>query len=263
MTGRQLARVSAVGYRETVWSELYPGNRHTVNCFKPAVLEVERSLDLSKRQRKQIVWRFDSGAGSDGNYEWLLARGYQAVGKGYSGVRASAWEKYVKRWDKYRDCWLGEIDPPIDYGCPIRVFIKRRLTKEGYHYGYYVSTIKTLSKSDFMYFYDNRGGAEVEQFRGDKSGLHLQTRQKSSLLAQKGIVLLIDLAHNLLGDFYRKALENSRFNGYGNKRIIRKLFTIPGKLIFESGKLKRVELISGHENSGEMLKCLKKYCQNQ
>ena len=76
-------------------------------------------------------------------------------------------------------------------------------------------------------------------------------------------MLLIDLAHNLLGDFYRKALEDSRFNGYGNKRIIRKLFTIPGKLIFASGKLKRVELISGHENSGEMLKCLKKYCQNQ
>ena len=226
------------------------------------MLEVERSLDLSKGQRKQIVWRFDSGAGSDGNYKWLLPRGYQAVGKGYSGVRASAWAKYVKRWDKYRDCWLGEIDPPIDYGCPIRVFIKRRLTKEGYHYGYYISTIKSLSKGNFMRFYDNRGGAEVEQFRGDKSGLHIETRQKSGLLAQKGIVLLIDLAHNLLTDFYQKALVNSSFDGYGNKRIIRKLLTTPGKLIFKSGKLKRVELISRYENSGELLKCLKKYCKS-
>ena len=35
LTGRQLARVSAINYRETVWSELYPGNRHTITCRRP------------------------------------------------------------------------------------------------------------------------------------------------------------------------------------------------------------------------------------
>ena len=225
---------------------------------------MERTLDLSKEQKKQVVWRFDGGAGSDDSYIWLLARGYQVLGKGYSGKRAPIWAKHVKRWDKYADnSWLGNIEPPVNYGCPIRIFIRKRLIKERYHYSYYVTTLKTLSKRELMYLYDNRGGAEVEQFRGDKSGLYLETRQKSSLLAQKGIVALTDLAHNLLADFYHKALEGSKFHGYGNKRIIQGLFTIPGKLVFESGKLRRVELISRHVNSREMLKCLKKHCQNR
>ncbi len=114
-----------------------------------------------------------------------------------------------------------------------------------------------------MYLYNQRGGAEVEQFKGDKGGLHLETRQKGKFLAQEGIILLTDIAHNLLGDFYRKVLEDSSFNGYGNKRIIRELLAIPGKLTFKSGRLRKVELISGHINSREMLKCLKKYCSNQ
>ena len=264
MTGRQLARVSAVECKETIHSELYPGNYNTVSCFQPTVLKVESTLELSKEQKKRIVWRFDSGAGSDGNYKWLLERGYEALGKGYSGKRATAWAKHVKRWEKYDEkCWLGDIEPLVDYGCPIKVFIRKRLTKKGYHYSYYATTLKTLSKKRLMYLYNQRGGAEVEQFKGDKGGLHLETRQKGKFLAQEGVILLTDIAHNLLGNFYRKALEDSRFNGYGNKRIIRELLAIPGKLTFKSGRLQKVELISGHVNSREMLKCLKKYCSSQ
>lgn len=223
----------------------------------------ERSLYLSKKQKQQVVLRFDGGSGSDDNCIWILARKYQVLGKGYSGKRASVWAKHVKRWDKYSDkSWLGNIEPLVDYNCPIKIFIKKRLTKKGYHYSYYVTTLITLSKTELMKLYDDRGEAEVEQFRGDKGGLHLETRQKSGLQAQKGIITLIDLAHNLLADFYHKALVGSKYHGYGNKRIIRELLAIPGKLIFSSGKLQKVELLSGHENSREMLKCLKKYCQN-
>ncbi len=46
ISGRQLARVSCIKYHETVWSELYPGNRHTVQCFQPAVLATENALEL-------------------------------------------------------------------------------------------------------------------------------------------------------------------------------------------------------------------------
>lgn len=37
VSGRQLVRASAIEYRETIWSKLFPGNRHTVQCFQPAV----------------------------------------------------------------------------------------------------------------------------------------------------------------------------------------------------------------------------------
>ena len=48
VTGRQLARVNTVKYGETLWSELYPGNQHTVNCLQPAVTATESSLELAK-----------------------------------------------------------------------------------------------------------------------------------------------------------------------------------------------------------------------
>jgi hypothetical protein len=47
-----------------------------------------------------------------------------------------------------------------------------------------------------MACYNRRGGAEVEQFRNDKNGLHLAARRKRGLLAQKSLILLTDLAHN-------------------------------------------------------------------
>jgi hypothetical protein len=59
--------------------------------------------------------------------------------------------------------------------------------------------------------YDARGGAEVEQFRSDKSGLSLEARRKRSFLGQKGYILLTDLAHNLLSDFYHSALVGTHF----------------------------------------------------
>ena len=95
-----------------------------------------------------------------------------------------------------------------------------------------------------MALYDDRGGAEVEQFRTDKSGLGLEIRRKHSFLGQKGFVLLTDIAHNLLADFHHHALVGSRFEGFGPKRIVRDLLATPGRLFFENEKLVRVELLS-------------------
>ena len=121
LRGRQLARVSATQYCETLWSELYAGNRHTITCLEPAVLATESLLELTKAQRERIIWRLDGGSGSDQKVRWLLARDYQLVAKGYSNVRAHKWAKQVRRWDPYGDAWLGEICSPIDWGRDARV----------------------------------------------------------------------------------------------------------------------------------------------
>ena len=108
-----------------------------------------------------------------------------------------------------------------------------------------------------MASYDQRGAAEVEQFRGDKSGLGLEARRKRSFLGQKGYILLTDLAHNLLSDFYHRALRGSRFETYGPKRIVRDLLSMPGKLVFEQGCLVRVDLLSQKQYSQDLATCLK------
>lgn len=177
-----------------------------------------------------------------------------------SNRRASALAEQVRRWDAHGDIWLGEVAPPVDYGRPVRVFVKRRLKKGKFRYSYYVTTLSLPSKGHFMAYYNGRGGAEVEQFRNDKSGLSLAARRKRAFLGQKGFILLTDLAHNLLADFSHQALVGTRFECYGLKRIVRDLLATPGRLVFGAGELKRIELLSLKQFASDLLICLERYC---
>lgn len=147
----------------------------------------------------------------------------------------------------------------MDYGRPVQVFVKKRLKKDKYMHSYYLSTLSFPSKGLFMASYDRRGGAEVEQFRNDKSGLGLEARRKRSFLGQKGYILLTDLAHNLLADFYHRALLGSPFEGYGPKRIVRDLLALPGRLVFDGDRLARVELLSLKHLAKDLAICLERY----
>lgn len=202
----------------------------------------------------------DGGSGSDEQLCWLLERGYQVVAKGLSNRRAEALAKRVQRWDTYQDAWVGEVEPPTDYGRPVRVFVKRRVKDGKLCHSYYVSSLAFASKTLYLSHYDARGAAEIEQFRNDKSGLSLSARRKHSFLGQKGYILLTDLAHNLLADFHHRALVGSRFESYGPKRIVRDLLAMPGRLIFDHDKLVRVELLSQNQNAKNLRMCLVKYC---
>ena len=261
MRGRQLARVSTVDYQETIWSELFAGNQHTVNCLPHALQGVQSSLDLDQKQRQRTVWRFDSGGGSEDNFRLLLQNGYHVHAKGLSNSRAAALAKQVVRWDAHDNIWLAEVKPTFDLGRPFRLFVQRRRKNDKFLHSYFFSTLTLPSKKNFLHLYQERGGAEVEQFRQDKSGLAMAVRRKASFNGQSGYILLTDLAHNLLADFKRHALPGSRFEQYGIKRIVRDLLCLPGTLVFDNqGKLTYVKLISQKQNSSDLLICLERYC---
>jgi hypothetical protein len=228
--------------------------------LQPAVFATEKALELQPNQHKRTVWRMDGGAGSDEQLRWLLARDYHVMAKGLSHMRAAVLAKQVQRWDTWGESWLGEVAPPIDYGRPVRVFVKRRIKDDKERYSYYVTTLALPAKGHFMTAYDRRGGAEVEQFRNDKSGLHLADRRKHHFFAQQGFILLTDFAHNLLAHFHHHALKGSKFDDFGPKRIVRDLLYCPGNLIFSDQQLIRVELLSLKQNSHALLDCLKTYC---
>jgi len=239
---------------------VFPGNRHTVRCLRPAVEGAENALELSAKQRKRTVWRIDGGGGSDDQLRWLLDRDYHLMVKGSSNRRAEALARQVRRWDAYQNAWLGEVEPPVDYGRPVQVFVKKRFKEDKYLHSYYVSTLSLPSKGLFMARYDGRGGAEVEQFRTDKSGLGLEARRKRSFFGQKGYILLTDLAHNLLADFHHRALIKSPFEDYGPKRIVRDLLAMPGRIVSDGDKPIRIELLSLKHFSKDLATCLERYC---
>jgi hypothetical protein len=223
----------------------------------------ELALDLAPQQHPRTVWRIDGGGGSDEHLRWLLQRDYQVIAKGMNNRRAEALAKQVRRWDPCGQAsWLGEMPPSVDYGRPVRVFVKKRLKNDAYLHSYYVSSLSLPSKRLFLASYEARGAAEIEQFRNDKGGLGLEARRKHSFLGQKGYILLTDLAHNLLADFYHRALLGSPFEGYGPKRIVRDLLAVPGRIVLEEGRV-RVELLSQKQFSKDLVMCLERYCSGR
>lgn len=224
------------------------------------MVATETALELALPQRKHTVWRIDGGAGTDEHLTWLLARGYHVLAKGLSNRRAEALARQVQRWDRYRpNAWLGEVAPPINYGRPVRIFVKRRWKDDRFFHSYYVSSLSLPAKTSFQRLYDARGGAEVEQFRNDKSGLALEARRKRSFSGQSAYILLTDLAHNLLADFAHRALAGSSFASFGPKRIVRDLLAIPG-LVSHHQDTWQVNLLTQNQFSQELANCLQKYC---
>ncbi len=227
------------------------------------MLGVETAFELGLPQRQRTIYRLDAGAGTDGKLSWLLNRGYQVIAKGFSGHRASVLARQVSRWDPYgHDAFVGAVPSPVDFGRPVQVLVKKWLHQEQWKHSYYLTTLKLPSKQEVLNRYDLRGGAEVELFREDKSGLYLSARRKRSLQAQKALVRLTDLAHNLLADFRYRGLNESRFTDWGLKRIVRDLLQVPGRLYFQGTELKRIELLSTHPYANELLPCLEKYCSS-
>lgn len=252
--------MNALEAGETIWSEIYPGNRNTAECLQPAVLGAETALGLSAEQRQRTVWRMDGGAGTDEQFDWLLGRGYHVLGKGFSNRRAEALAQQVKHWEEYREgVWFAEIPSPFHYPRPVRVFVKRKLKEGQFRHSYFVSTLSLPAKACFLRLYDDRGAAEIEQFRGDKSGLGLEARRKHSVAGQQAYILLTDLAHNLLSDLYFHALLGTTFDRFGPKRIVRDLLAMPGYISVTQDRL-QVDLLAKKQFANELVMCLLRYC---
>ena len=156
----------------------------------PFQTRASESFDLASERRNMVLWRLDGGFGTDPNLCWLVKRNYHFHAKGFAGRRAANLAHKVQRWIPYGDAWLGSVASPVDYGRPVRVWVKRRLEKGQYMHSYYVSTLKLHSMTQAMRLYDQRGRAEVEQFRNDKQGLHLSRRRKKLFVAQQALIQL-------------------------------------------------------------------------
>ena len=97
-------------------------------------------------------------------------------------------------------------------------------------------------------FYDDRATIESASFRGDKQGLKLIKRRKSSLYGQEMLILLAQLVHNLVvwaRDWLSE--EEPRLAELGIKVWIRDLFKMPGRVKFKAGKIVKVQFRRGHQ----------------
>jgi hypothetical protein len=249
--GRQLGRVVATAYDELIIDQLYDGKRQLERSLSQLVEMAETALNLGEKQRARTVLRVDAGGGSETNINWILTRGYFLLIKIHNWQRVRKLIASVTDWHTDPQVparEVGWVTTPYAYAQPTRQIALRKLKSTGK----WIYQVLVFNLTDEMLFdltaqsrsqpgaacellftalaaYDQRGGGAETQNKGDKQGLHLAHRNKRSFVAQEILVLLAQLAHNLLvwtrNDL---ACYDGRFTHYGISRMVRDVLQIPG-----------------------------------
>jgi hypothetical protein len=250
--GRQLARVHAPQYHETLFSRVYPGKQESSPTYKPIVDALGPFLELTIAQRKRTVLRSDAGFGSDDNVNHALKAHWQILTKNKGGRRPNAWASRVAvgDWQSLgKERWVAQaVDPPT-YACPTRCLVLRWLTSSGLvKHAVVLCSISTWTKPETIAYYDDRGACETE-IQADKGGLKMERRRKKRLAAQEALILLTDVAHNLVAWVRQWMFSGGPLADFGTTRMTEDVFQLPGHLFFEQGQLTEVQLNRLHPHA--------------
>jgi len=268
--GRQLGRVLASWYDEVIIDKLYPGKRQLDSSLPELVEAAEKTLDLDESRRKRTILRVDGGGGKDENINWMLKRHYHVMVKAKNWHRASKLATSVTTWypdPRMSDREVGWATQLHAYAQPTRQLVLRKRKQNGqwsFHALIFTLTDPMLFElleqpsptcpgdeqilMAALHFYDLRGGGLETQNKGDKQGLGLSRRNKHRFAAQEMLVLLAQLAHNLI-IWTRNELAhtNPRFCKYGILRTVRDVYHIPGSIqITEQGTIRQITLNAHH-----------------
>lgn len=267
--GRQLGRVVATRYEEVVTDRLFGGGVQLNRALRPLVTVAEQTLESSYYRRQRTVLRIDAGGGSLDDVNWCLARGYQVHCKDVSSKRAEAWAATVREWfddPQHTGRQMGWLIPEesLDYVRPVRRLAIRWPKRNG-QTGHTI-LISTLEPGDvlrllgrperelsepelvalcYAEFYDKRGGAIEIEIKEDKQGFGMSKRRKKRGAAQEMVVLLNQLAHNVLV-WAKRWLSGlaPKLSRYGVLRLVRDLLHVSGmvELNVRSNSVKRIIL---------------------
>ena len=259
--GRQLVRVSAPTYHETLLSMIYPGSQSGLTTFKTSVRLVQNMLQLTRDQRRQIVWRTDAGLGTDENINWALAHDYQVLMKGYNGKRAQAFARRIADADWYalrQDRWVAIVPKPPRYSRRTQTLLLRWFNEaRQFQYATLVHSLLDQDWHTIPGLYDERGAMEIE-IKADKSGLLIPKRRKKRGAAQEALILLSDWAHNILTWTHPWMFLDSSFDKFGPIGLINDVFCVPGEIVIKGDQLHMVALRESHPYAAEMALCLAK-----
>jgi hypothetical protein len=250
--GRQLARVHAPQYHETLFSRIYPGNQESSPTYRPTIDAVDDFLALPTAEKKRTILRSDAGFGSDANVNYALHAHWQVLTKNKGGRRPQAWARRVAAEDWLslgKERWVAQaVDPPA-YTQPCQCLVLRwRTPSDKIKHAVVISSIPTWSMAETIAHYDDRGACETE-IQADKGGLKMERRRKKRLAAQEALVLLTDVAHNLLAWIPRWMFPDEPLSSFGTTRLIEDVFQLPGRLFFAKGRLTTVQLNRLHPHA--------------
>jgi hypothetical protein len=233
-------------------------------------MAAEEVLSLDEALRQRTIVRIDGGGGREEDINWMLLRGYGYLGKVKNWQRAAKLARSVTTWHtdlKTGDRQVGWVQDPHPYARPTRQ-VAVRTPKKGsdWHYWVLVSALSdeqlfALARQPVprsptpeqimfavLYAYDLRSGGVETSYRGSKQGLAITKRNKRSFCAQEILVLLAQLAYNLI-TWTRTVLADGTpsFQHFGPLRMVRDLFHITGRIQLDAqGRILEITLNEAH-----------------
>jgi hypothetical protein len=265
--GRQMGRVVAPRHDEVVVDRLYPGNLQLRDTLPHLVEALERTLALDEAKRRRTILRIDAGGGSMNGINWLLKRGYHVHCKDISSKRAAHYALSVREWvaDPRRPGReLGwALVKSGDYARPVRRLALRWRKRNGQRcHALLISSLEPgevlrllgegpEKEADaqavlaaYARLYDERGGAVEIDIKESKQGLGVTKRRKKSFAGQQMVMLLGQLAHNVVVWAKRWLAEEApKLRRYGVQRMVRDVLAVSGFVeLSKSGTVKRVVL---------------------
>jgi hypothetical protein len=158
---------------------------------------------------------------------------------------------------------VAEVPTPVGFDRPTRQYAVRTPAAkkpDGFYHAVLFTTRDDLSMEEAVDHYDARAGIEAD-LKSDKQGLGLARLRKRKLAAQRILVLLSALAHNvLLWARHWLAPVAPRLTGLGIVRLVREVWAIPGrvKLIGASpGYPVRIRLRLAHPRAADVSRGLR------
>jgi hypothetical protein len=217
------------------------------------VLEaLDSRLNFSPQQKQRTILRTDAGFGGDANVNSALQRDWQVLAKGKGGRRPLAYAQQIAEAD-WQDLghqrWVAPAVAAPSYLRPTQHLVLRWHTATGLvKYSTLVCSIMAWDQAEVVAYYDDRGSAETE-IKADKTGLTLEQRRKKQLAAQEALVLLTDLAHNLLAWSSQWLFATTALAHFGPTRLTEDVWSVPGRLLFRQDRLVEVQLNQLHPHA--------------
>jgi hypothetical protein len=223
------------------------------------VQALQNFLAFTPEQCQRVILRTDAGFGSDANINHVLADRWQVVTKNKGGRRPQAFARQIAAEDWYdlgHERWVAPAANPVTYVHPTQSLVLRWQTAHAQlKYAVVVCSILDWLPQEVIAYYDDRGACETE-IQADKHGLQLEHRRKRRLAAQETLVLLTDVAHNLLAWLRHWMFPSGNLAQYGPLRLTEDVLCLPGHLLFERERLVEVQLNKLHPYAAEVAEAI-------
>lgn len=185
-----------------------------------------------------------------------LQADWQVLTKSSGGRRPAALARQVadEAWLELRpnDRWVACVEAPVTFVQPVQwLALRWRTQRSELKQAVVVCSVEAWSPAEVIQHYDARGACETE-IRSDKSGLQLDRRRKKVWEAQEALILLTDLAHNLLAWASQWMFPTGPLASFGTTQLIQDVLMLPGRLIFQEQRLVEVQLNTRHPYAAEV-----------